>query len=95
MIVTHGVGFGFTELNGSSLIQEIVCYVVPYTATFEYSYSVTDAVSVSSGVPQGSAISRVIHINVLPDNEQSQVRLLADDTAIYLFINHQSGASPL
>ena len=53
----------------------------------------SDELQVISGVPQGSLLGPfpfLLYINDLPDSLQSQVRLVADDTALYLTVQSQT-----
>ena len=75
---THGVR--------SKTLRWIESFLVGRSQTVILNGSSSDELQVSSGVPQGSVLDPILfllYINDLSDSLQSQVRLFADDTAVY------------
>ena len=55
-------------------------------------------IPVTSGVPQGPVLGPILfllYINDLPENIHSEIRLFADDTAVYLTINSKADCQTL
>ena len=58
----------------------------------------SDSCSVMSGVPQGSVLGPclfLLYINDMPDMIQSNIRLFADDTIMYLTVSNQTDCQAL
>ena len=74
-------------------LQWIQSFLIGRTQTVILEGQNSDELTVTSGVPQGSVLGPILfllYINDLPENVQSQVRLFADDTAIYLAVGKQN-----
>ena len=84
-------------IRGPSL-KWIQTFLSGRTQTVVLEIEKSDAVPVTSGVPQGSVLGPIlflIYINDLPDRTRSKVRLFADDTAIYLAVSSLQDAQIL
>ena len=78
----------FFGVKGNTL-NWIQSLLIGRTQTVVLDGESSNEVPVTSGVPQGSVLGPLLfllYINDLPENIQSQVRLFADDTAIYLTV---------
>ena len=79
------------QLHGvqGKTLRGIESFLVGRSQTVVFNENNSDELPVSSGVPQGSVLGPVLfllYINDLPDSLQSQARLFADDTAVYLTV---------
>ena len=71
------------------IVSWIQSFLIGRTQSVVVNGKMSDHVPVTSGVPQGSVLGPLLfllYINDLPDSVTSQVRLFADDTAVYLTI---------
>ena len=74
-----------------STISWIKSFLIGRSQTVVLEGECSSEVPVTSGVPQGSVLGPLLfllYINDLPNSISSQVRLFADDTAVYLAINN-------
>ncbi|MCG8046380.1 MAG: hypothetical protein JAY66_11960 [Candidatus Thiodiazotropha taylori] len=86
--------FGIT----GNTLKWIESFLIGRTQTVVLDGESSNEVPVTSGVPQGSVLGPLLfllYINDLPDNIQSQVRLFADDTAVYLTVSSPSDTQTL
>ena len=77
------------EWNQRKNIRWIREFLVNRSQSVVLDREVSDLVTVTSGVPQSFVLGPIlflIYINDLPDLITSKVRLLADDTAVYLTV---------
>ncbi|MCG7865188.1 MAG: hypothetical protein JAY74_02330 [Candidatus Thiodiazotropha taylori] len=93
----------FDKVNHLKLLYKLSCFgikgntlkwiqsfLLGRTQTVVLDGEFSNEVPVTSGVPQGSVLGPLLfllYINDLPENIQSQVRLFADDTAVYLTVS--------
>jgi hypothetical protein len=73
----------------SQTVSWIQSFLVGRSQSVVVNGCMSDQVPVTSGVPQGSVLGPLLfllYINDLPDMVTSQVRLFADDTAVYLAV---------
>ena len=79
--------------NRGDTLTWIKSFLVGRTQAVVLESESSEEVPVNSGVPQGSVLGPllfVLYINDLPHDIQSQVRLFADDTAVYLTVRNNS-----
>ena len=93
----------YDKVNHLKLVYKLVCFgikgnilkwiqscLIGRTQTVVLDGKSSNEVPVTSGVPQGSVLGPLLfllYINDLPENIQSQVRLFADDMAVYLTVS--------
>ena len=100
----------FDKVNHLKLLNKLSCFGVKNTLNYIQSFLIdrtqtvvldvesSEEAKVTSGVPQGSVLGPLLfllYINDLPENIQSQVRLFADDTAVYLTVTNMQDSQVL
>ena len=101
----------FDKVNHLKLLYKLSCFgvkgntlnwiqsfLIGHTQTVVLDGESTEEVKVTSGVPQGSLLGPLLfllYINGLPVSIQSQVRLFADDTAVYLTVTNMQDSQVL
>ena len=101
----------FDKVNHLKLLYKLSClgvkgntlnwiqsFLIGRTQTVVLDGESSEEVKVTSGVPQGSVLGPLLfllYINDLPENIQSQVRIFADDTAVYLTVTNMQDSQVL
>ena len=101
----------FDKVNHLKLLYKLSCFgvkgntlnwiqsfLIGRTQTVVLDGESSEEVKVTSGVPQGSVLGPLLfllYINDLPENIQSQVRLFADNTAVYLTVTNMQDSQVL
>ena len=101
----------FDKVNHLKLLYKLSCFgvkgntlnwiqsfLIGRTQTVVLDGESSEDVKVTSGVPQGSVLGPLLfllYINDLPENIQSQVRLFADDIAVYLTVTNMQDSQVL
>ena len=101
----------FDKVNHLKLLNKLSCFgvkentlnyiqsfLIDRTQTVVLDVESSEEAKVTSGVPQGSVLGPLLfllYINDLPENIQSQVRLFADDTAVYLTVTNMQDSQVL
>ena len=108
---TFGFSKAIDKVNHLKLLYKLSCFgvkgntlnwiqsfLIGRTQTVVLDGESSEEVKVTSGVPQGSVLGPLLfllYINDLPENIQSQVRLFADDTAVYLTVTNMQDSQVL
>ena len=85
-------------VKGNTLINWIQSFLIGRTQTVVLDGESSEEVKVTSGVPQRSVLGPLLfllYINDLHENIRSQVRLFADDTALYLTVTNMQDSQVL